>query len=84
MLALMSSCVSYSVPTVAHLFQIEIFQEGRSEVADEILSKDFVWHNPGFPPEMKPLLGSEGVKQMANALTSAFPTGRLLPITKRL
>lgn len=58
---------------LAHRFHIEIFQEGKLEVADEILSKDFVWRNPGFPPEMKPLRGPEGVKQMANSIMSAFP-----------
>ncbi len=47
------------------------------EVADEILSKDFVWRNPGFPPEMKPLRSSEGVKQMANAIVSAFPDRKI-------
>ena len=59
--------------TLAHRFHIEIFQEGKLEVADEILNKDFVWRNPGFPPEMKPLRGPEGVKQMASAIMSAFP-----------
>jgi steroid delta-isomerase-like uncharacterized protein len=58
---------------LAHRFHMDIFQEGKLEVADEILSKDFVWRNPGFSPEMKPLRGSEGVKQMANAIRSAFP-----------
>jgi steroid delta-isomerase-like uncharacterized protein len=58
---------------LARRFHMDIFQEGKLEVADEILSKDFVWRNPGFPSEMKPLRGSEGVKQMANAIRSAFP-----------
>lgn len=58
---------------LARRFHIEVFQEGKLEVADEILSKDFVWRNPGFPSEMRPLRGPEGVKQMANAIISAFP-----------
>jgi hypothetical protein len=31
---------------IAHRFNMDIFQEGKLEVADEIIAFDFVWRNP--------------------------------------
>src|SRR6478672_551131 len=44
----------------------DIFQEGKLEVADEILSPDFVIHNPSLPEELRK--GPEGVKKYASAI----------------
>ena len=62
---------------LAHKFHMDIFQNDKLAVADEIISKDFVWRNPGFPAEMKPLRGPEGVKQMAKIMRSAFPDQKI-------
>jgi hypothetical protein len=37
---------------IAHLFHMDIFQEGKLEVADEIPS-DFVWRNPIIASELQ-------------------------------
>jgi len=34
-------------------YQNDIFQEGELEVADEVLSPDFVIHNPDLPEELR-------------------------------
>ncbi len=60
---------------LAHRFHMDIFQEGRMEVADEILSTDFVNHFPGNPPEMR--RGPEGVKRLAEAIRGAFPDAKI-------
>jgi hypothetical protein len=43
---------------------MEIFQKGKFSLADEILTPDFVLHNPVLPPELSK--GSEGVKRFAS------------------
>jgi predicted SnoaL-like aldol condensation-catalyzing enzyme len=45
---------------IAHRFHMDIFQQGKLEVADEILASDFVWRNPIIPPELQ--RGPESVK----------------------
>ncbi len=52
-------------------FRTGIFDEGDLDLADEILSRDFTAHIPGFPAEW--LKGPEGIKQMATAMRDAFP-----------
>jgi hypothetical protein len=37
---------------VARRFHMEIFKEGKLEVADEILTSDFVLRNPILPSEL--------------------------------
>lgn len=54
---------------LADRFHMDIFQEGRLEVADEILTSDFRWHGGMAPPEQ----GPAGVKQVATAIIGAFP-----------
>jgi predicted ester cyclase len=51
---------------------LEVFNEGKLEVIDEVLPPDFVEHQsvPGIPS------GREGVKQIATLLRSAFPDFR--------
>jgi len=52
-------------------YHMEIFAQGKLEVADEILSRDFTSHQAGFPPDWN--TGPEGVKQAATAMRRAFP-----------
>ncbi len=55
----------------AHRFHMAIFQRGNLDVADEIVSRDFVIHSPGLPPSMQ--RGPEGVKEFARMIRAAFP-----------
>ena len=50
---------------------MDIFQKGKLEVADEILSQDFVLRNPVLPVEMSH--GPAGKKQFASATIAAIP-----------
>jgi steroid delta-isomerase-like uncharacterized protein len=56
---------------IAHRFHMDIFQEGKLEVADEILASDFVWRNSIIPPELQ--RGPESVKKIASAVIDAMP-----------
>ena len=56
---------------LANRFHIDIFQAGKLEVADEILSSDFVWNNPGNPPEWRN--GPEGTKVAARTMRGGMP-----------
>ena len=38
--------------TLAHRFHMDIFQQGKLEVADEILTPDFVLRNPVLPSDL--------------------------------
>ena len=57
-------------------YQNDIFQEGKLEVADEVLSLDFVIHNPNLPEELRK--GAEGVKKYASALIAAVSDRNLV------
>jgi predicted SnoaL-like aldol condensation-catalyzing enzyme len=52
--------------TIARRFHMEIFQQGKLDVADEILTPDFVLRNPTLPPELTH--GPEGVKKFASGV----------------
>ena len=54
----------------------DIFQEGKLEVADEILSPDFVIHNPSLPEELRK--GPEGVKKYASAIMESVSDRKLV------
>src|SRR3954464_8966953 len=54
----------------------DIFQEGKLEVADEILSPDFVLHNPSLPEELRK--GPEGVKKYASAIMESVSDRKLV------
>ena len=56
---------------LARRFCIEIFQKGKFSLADEILTPDFVLHNPVVPPELSK--GSEGVKRFASFVADSSP-----------
>lgn len=60
---------------LADRFHMDIFQAGKLDVADEILSKDFAWHGAMAPPQEP--CGPEGVKQVAKAMISAFPDRKI-------
>ena len=51
---------------IARRFHMEIFQQGKLEVADEILTPDFVLRNPTLPSELTH--GPEGVKKFASGV----------------
>jgi predicted SnoaL-like aldol condensation-catalyzing enzyme len=54
----------------------DIFQNGKLEVADEILSPDFVLHNPVLPGDLRN--GPEGAKKYASAIIAAVPDRKLV------
>ena len=56
---------------LAHRFHMDIFQQGKLEVADEILASDFVWRNPIIPPELQ--RGPESVRKIASEIIDAMP-----------
>ncbi len=58
---------------LADRFHMDIFQQGKLDVADEILTSDFHWHGGMAPPER----GPAGVKHVASAIIGAFPDRRL-------
>ena len=53
---------------VAHRWHQQIFQEGRLEVADEILASTFVFHSPVGGGK-----GSAEAKQLATGFRTVFP-----------
>jgi predicted SnoaL-like aldol condensation-catalyzing enzyme len=54
---------------LAHRFHMEIFQQGKLGVADEILTPDFVLRNPTLPSELTH--GPEGVKKFASSVVDS-------------
>src|ERR1044072_4949787 len=60
---------------LAHKFHMEIFQKGKFALADEILSPDFVLHNPVLPVELTK--GPEGVKRFASGVVDSCPGHQL-------
>ena len=54
----------------------DIFQKGKLEVADEILSPDFILHNPVLPEKLRK--GPEGAKKYAYAVIAAIPDRKLV------
>ena len=54
---------------IARRFHMEIFQEGKLDVADEILTPDFVLRNPTLPSELTH--GPEGVKKFASGIADS-------------
>lgn len=56
---------------LAHRFHMEIFQKGMVSLADEILTPDFVLHNPVLPSELTK--GPEGIKRFALGVIDSLP-----------
>jgi predicted ester cyclase len=63
---------SHTLGLVRRLFK-EVFEAGKGEVADEILSPDFTFQYPfpGFPP------GAEGIRTFVQVFHAAFPAFEL-------
>src|SRR5919202_954311 len=57
---------------LARSFCVELFQKGRLSLADEILTPDFVLHNPVLPLELTNG-GPEGVKRFASLVAESVP-----------
>ena len=56
---------------LARRYHMDIFQKGNLEVADEILSPDFVLRNPILPVQVR--YGPAGTKEFASATIKAVP-----------
>ena len=54
----------------------DIFQKGKLDVADEILSPDFVIHIPVLPEDLR--RGPEGTKKYASEIIAAVPDRKLV------
>jgi predicted ester cyclase len=61
---------------LAHRFHMDIFQRGKLEVVDEIISSNFVMHNPILPYEVKER--PEGVRKFAMATIDAIPNRQFI------
>lgn len=60
---------------LADRFHMDVFQRGDLDVADEILTGDFVLNGPGYPPEW--CRGPAGTKLLARAIITALPDRRI-------
>jgi hypothetical protein len=56
---------------LARRYHMDIFQKGKLEVADEIISPDFVLRNPILPVQVR--YGPAGTKEFASATIAAVP-----------
>jgi predicted SnoaL-like aldol condensation-catalyzing enzyme len=61
---------------ISHRFHMEIFQEGKLSVANEILTPSFVLRNPILPSEL--IHGPEGVKKFASLVGESSPEFRII------
>jgi steroid delta-isomerase-like uncharacterized protein len=61
--------VTDQTKAVYRRFIQEVFNEGRLDMLDEVLSRSYIYHDapPGTPP------GSEGIKQIISMCRAAFP-----------
>jgi predicted SnoaL-like aldol condensation-catalyzing enzyme len=65
----MSKTTEQENEVLAHRFHMEIFQEGKLVIADEILTPDFILRNPILPSELTH--GPEGVKKFASLVVDS-------------
>ena len=65
----MSKTTERENEATARRFHMEIFQEGKLALADEILTPDFVLRNPTLPSELTH--GPEGVKKFASGVVDS-------------
>ena len=54
----------------------EVFEQGKLEVADEVIAADFIDSSPGIPPGMS-REGPESLKQFATVTRAAIPDLRI-------
>jgi steroid delta-isomerase-like uncharacterized protein len=71
----MSEQVEQENEALALRYHNDIFLKGKLEVADEILSPDFVIHNPVLPEDLRK--GPQGTKRYASAIVAAVPDRRI-------
>jgi predicted SnoaL-like aldol condensation-catalyzing enzyme len=55
---------------LAHRFHMEIFQKGKFSLVDEILTPDFVLHNPILPSDFSK--GPESIKRFASGVVDSL------------
>jgi predicted SnoaL-like aldol condensation-catalyzing enzyme len=70
---------------IARRFHMEIFQEGKLVIADEILTPDFILRNPVLPSELTH--GQEGVKKFASLVidsSSQFNSHIMIQYPKKI
>ncbi len=60
----------HELKTIARREIVEIFGEGKLEVADEVIAPDYMGYDPASP---EPIRGPEGVKEQAAGYRAAFP-----------
>ena len=65
----MSKTTEQENEAIAHRFHMEIFQEGKLVIADEILTPDFILRNPILSSELAH--GPEGVKKFASLVVDS-------------
>jgi predicted SnoaL-like aldol condensation-catalyzing enzyme len=65
----MSKTTEQENEAIAHRFHMEIFQEGKLVIADEILTPDFILRNPILPSELTH--SPEGVKKFASLVVDS-------------
>jgi predicted SnoaL-like aldol condensation-catalyzing enzyme len=72
----MSKTTEQENEVLAHRFHMEIFQEGKLVIADEILTPDFILRNPILPSELTH--GPEGVKKFASLVAESSPEYQII------
>jgi steroid delta-isomerase-like uncharacterized protein len=56
---------------LASRFHMDIFQKGKLSLADQILTSDFILHNPVLPSDLTH--GPEGIKKFASITVDTLP-----------
>lgn len=59
---------------IAHRIREEIVNQGKMEVADELIADNYVWHGPGGLTAN----GPEGFKNVISGFRSAFPDLKII------
>src|ERR671931_406432 len=72
----MSNTTEKENEALARRYHMDIFQRGKLEVADEILSPDFVLRNPVLPVQV--YNGPAGTKEFASAWIAAVPDRKIV------
>jgi steroid delta-isomerase-like uncharacterized protein len=54
---------------------VEIWNNGRFDLVDQVVAPDYVRHDPAFPEEVR---GPEGYKRYVKALMEPFPDGKII------
>ena len=65
----MTSVIEQNTHLITRYFE-EVWNQGKLDVLDEIMSADYINHSPGMP---NPPRGPEGLKPIVAAIRDAFP-----------